>query len=349
MTDTTATRLGANDQGADKSALFLKRFSGMVMVEFAEWNVAMQRTMVRTIDSGRSAQFPIIGPATAAYHTPGENILDPTNSLLSNIRIGEKTIAIDKLLTSNVFVDRLDELLNHYETRMYFARKMAESLANQADNRIFQSIIAGTAASASYDGGPTGADFNPADWGGTERDSIGGVLGDDIVESLFYMKQVFDEKHVPMSERYAALPPVYYNRLIAEANDTVIDVDVNPGGNGSVADGIVKKCAGFVLLETNHIDHTATAAVETGNTYKRDGASGDAINEYDYDPEAVMFVAWQREAVGTVKLRDLTTEMTYLPQYKGTLLSADYAMGHGLLRPECCGIARRRDVATPDA
>ena len=40
-------------------------------------------------------------------------------------------------------------------------------------------------------------------------------------------------------------------------------------------------------------------------------------------------------AVGTVKLLDLATESEYQMERQGTLFIAKYAMGHGILRPEC--------------
>jgi len=42
--------------------------------------------------------------------------------------------------------------------------------------------------------------------------------------------------------------------------------------------------------------------------------------------------------VGTVKLMDMQTEMSgsdYGLMYQGTLMVAKYALGHGILRPEC--------------
>jgi len=43
----------------------------------------------------------------------------------------------------------------------------------------------------------------------------------------------------------------------------------------------------------------------------------------------------QKEAVGTVKLLDLAMESEYDIRRQGTLMVAKYAMGHGILRPEC--------------
>lgn len=41
------------------------------------------------------------------------------------------------------------------------------------------------------------------------------------------------------------------------------------------------------------------------------------------------------DAVGTVKLLDLAQEMAYDIRRQGTLIVSKYAVGHGILRPEC--------------
>jgi len=64
------SRLGAlNAAGGDPDALFLKVFSGEVLTTFQENNVMMPLHRVRTISSGKTAQFPVTGVAAAKYHT----------------------------------------------------------------------------------------------------------------------------------------------------------------------------------------------------------------------------------------------------------------------------------------
>lgn len=53
----TPSRLGQANGAGDALALFLKVFSGEVLTAFAETNVALSRSMVRSIKSGKSAQF----------------------------------------------------------------------------------------------------------------------------------------------------------------------------------------------------------------------------------------------------------------------------------------------------
>ena len=109
MANATVSRLGlVNNSGTDFEALFLKVFSGEVLTAFARNNIFNdQLHSVRTITSGKSAQFPVTGTATAAYHTPGTPLVG-ANQILAN----EKIISIDDLLISQAFVSNLDELFS---------------------------------------------------------------------------------------------------------------------------------------------------------------------------------------------------------------------------------------------
>ena len=75
MSDTNVSRVGQVLAANDSEALFLKLFAGEVLTIFENENKTMGRTMVRSITNGKSAQFPVMGRASAYYHTPGNEIL----------------------------------------------------------------------------------------------------------------------------------------------------------------------------------------------------------------------------------------------------------------------------------
>ena len=80
--DTSPSRVGLIEGGSDNDALFLKKFSGEILQAFEESNIFKPLHTIRTIENGKSAQFPVTGIASANYHTPGENIADGGNSYL---------------------------------------------------------------------------------------------------------------------------------------------------------------------------------------------------------------------------------------------------------------------------
>ena len=89
--DTSPSRVGQVNSAGDVDALFLKKFSGEILQTFEESNVFKPLHTVRTIESGKSAQFPVTGIASASYHTPGENIADAGNSTSVTLRKQSKS------------------------------------------------------------------------------------------------------------------------------------------------------------------------------------------------------------------------------------------------------------------
>ena len=152
MSNATASRLGlVNNSGTAYEALFLKVFSGEVLTAFSENNVFSDALhTVRTISSGKSAQFPVTGTASAAYHTPG-NLLTG-GAILHN----EKVINIDDLLIAQTFVANIDELMNHYDVRAIYASELGKALAKTYDQNVAKCIANASRASTTLTGGSGG-------------------------------------------------------------------------------------------------------------------------------------------------------------------------------------------------
>jgi hypothetical protein len=306
MSNATPSRLGAINGGSDKDALFLKVFAGEVLTAFAEKNVMMDKHMVRTIASGKSAQFPVTGNFSAAYHTPGNEILG------ESMNHAERVITIDDLLISNTFIANIDEAKNHYDVRANYSRKLGEALANTADKQLLQVGVLAARASATVTGGNGGSRIEDADFLSSS---------DDLIAGLFAAAQKFDEKDVPEDERYAFVRPAQYYALAQ--NTKVLNKDW--GGAGAYADGKVLRIAGLTIVATNHLPSTnITTGTQAGTSAR-----------YAVDARTTAALVIQKEAVGTVKLLDLAMESEYDIRRQGTLMVAKYAMGHGILRPEC--------------
>ena len=300
MSDANPSRLGSINEGTDKKALFLKVFSGEVLATFQQHNVFLDKTTVRTIANGKSAQFPAVGIASTGYHTPGTEILG------DEIKHAERVITIDDLLTSSAFLANIDEAMNHYEVRSTYSSEIGHQLAKVMDANIAQVMALTARASSTIDGQAGGTTLSNADY-----PSDSAVLA----AGLFDAQQTLDEKNIPDNDRYAFfLPAQYY--LLAQ-NVTVINQWYD--GKGSISEGTVLKIAGLPIVKTNAIPQTN---VTTGpDAYKGDFS------------KTVGLVA-HKGSVGTVKLLDLSSEMQYDIRRQGTLMVSKYAVGHGILRPE---------------
>ena len=342
QTDTNAvSRLGAANGGTNKRDLFLKQFSGEVLTSFEEKNIAMPLHRVRTINSGKSAQFPSIGVIDAGYHSAGQTILG------DSVNHSEVTVTVDDLLVSAAFVPKIDEAMNHYEVRSTYSKEMGNALANAADKNIFSTILK---AATTVSGGDQAGYWAHADFAGinVEDPDAGGALtstagvidtdtgdtvatGQQIVDAVFKALQKFDE-HDVTGEKFLVLTPEAYYLLFGAQANTIVNTAMNrdAGGNGSVALGQAPTIGGVKVLMSNHLP---TGAQSTPTPLSTALNSGEARNTaYEATVPNLKGLLFTKDAAATVKLLDLGVESEYQIDRQGTLMVAKYAMGHNVLR-----------------
>lgn len=301
MTNTTVSRLGQINGSGDVQALFLKLFGGEVIVDFEKATVFKDRHTVRQISGGKSAQFPFIGRATAAYHTPG-NWIDA-----GTINHAEKVITIDDLLVASTFISNIDEAMNHYDVRQPYSQELGRILAQTFDMNVARCMVLAARASAVVTGGNGGSQISHAD---NDTDSS------RLATSIWTAAQTLDEKYVPESERFAFFRPAQFY-LLAQ-NTTLVNKDY--GGSGSIAEGKINTLAGIELVKTNNVPSTNVA-------------TGPA--KYQGDFSKTMGIVANKRAAATVKLLDLAMESEYEIRRQGTFMVAKYAVGHDTLQPDC--------------
>ena len=300
MANATVSRLGQINGAGDVDAIFLKVYSGEVLATFDQANVMMDKHNVRSISSGKSAQFPVIGPATSGYHTPGTELVGAA------VSHAEKVITIDDVLISDIFIADIDAAKNHYDVRGEYSSKQGYELSNTLDRNVQQVGILAARAAATITGGDGGTVLTNAAYATT---------GSTIAAGVFAAAQALDEHNVPENDRYVNMRPAQYY-LVAQTTN-VINRDW--GGSGVYADGSVLKVAGISFVKTNQLPSTN---VTTGPS------------AYQGNFSTTTQLVYHKSAVGTVKLMDLGMESEYDIRRQGTLMVAKYAVGHGILRPE---------------
>jgi hypothetical protein len=342
--NTSPSRVGQVNSANDVDALFLKKFSGEILQTFEESNVFKPLHTVRTIENGKSAQFPVTGIASASYHTPGENIADGGNSYLSDIKKAEQTITIDKVLLASTFLANIDDVKNHYDIRSVYANEIGKALALRFDKAVAKSFIGAARSASVITGGKVGGRLDVPNNDFSAPGSVGTpatVTGAELTAAFFTAAQKLDENDVPSEGRFAVLRPQEYYRLITGGagalaiSTSAVNKDV--GGLGSVASGSIPQIAGITIYKSNNIPSTDLSSASGTNSGDA-GSSNDlfaATDGYDGDFSNSLGIVGHSAAVGTVKLLDLATESEYQIERQGTLFVAKYAMGHGILRPEC--------------
>lgn len=314
MANANVSRIGQINQSQAVDALFLKVFAGEVLTSFEGRNLMLGKTMVRSISHGKSASFPVIGRIGAAYHTPGAEITG------LNVNHNEVVVTIDQLLISHAFIADIDEAMNHYDVRAPYSTEMGRKLANETDKNIMQELVLSARAGANVadSGYPGGTEIESDDFkndGGVSGSADAAAQAIALTEGLFAAAQALDENDAPEEERYAVFSPQEYYVLF---NNTDL-INSRFGGQGSIATGDIFQVAGINILKSNNVPHTDTSLA----TY------------HGVDATKTVGLVWTPQAVGTVKLLDLSLQMEYDIRRQGTLMVARYAMGHGKIRPEC--------------
>lgn len=295
MSNYTASRLGENAAtSANAKELFLKTFTGEVLTAFNANNIGMPLHRVRTISSGSSAQFPLTGIATTATLAAG-NEVSP-----SAIAHSEKVVNINDLLTSSVFIAKIDEAMNHYDVRSIYSSEIGTALAKAADQAIFQAVADATDDTAEY---AQGANQNNADIEIAGAPSAS--TGTDVADAIFKALEALDTKNVT-GEKSVVLDAETYYKMFSGSNSNIAGVmnkDFGTGGNLNT--GTVPLIGGAKVYMSNNL------------------------------PSGSKGLVFTKDAAATVKLLDLGVESEYQVSKQGTLMVARYAMGHSSLRPEC--------------
>jgi len=344
--DTSPSRVGQINSAGAVDALFLKKFAGEILTTFEENNVFKSLHTIRTIESGKSAQFPVTGIASANYYTPGQNIADSGNSYLSDIKKNEKVITIDDVLLASTFLSSIDDVKNHYDIRSVYASELGKALAVRFDTAIAKVFIAAAReATPGVTGGKVGGVLDvsanamgtPGD--GSDDSDNSDPTGAELVAALFTAAQKLDENDVPSDGRFCVLRPQEYYKLITGGSGALVigssAVNKDVGGLGSIASGTVPQVTGINIFKSTHLPSTDLSAVSTGDGAASNDVFGGSGSGYNGNFTNSLGIVAHPAAVGTVKLLDLATESEYQMERQGTLFIAKYAMGHGILRPEC--------------
>lgn len=293
----------------ERTANFKDVFAGEVLTAFEETNVFSDLHLVRTISNGKSASFPATWKLTARYHTPGTPILGS-----NKLEIAERVIKVDDVLISDAFIYDLDDAMAHYDVRQIHSKELGASLAREYDKRVAQVLVNAARASGTTASSPGGTVLTNAS-AKTDGEVLAGMI--------FSAAQVLDEKDVKEDGRFAVVKPAQFYLMV----QTTKLLNRDWGGAGVYSEGSIPKVAGVSIVKSNNLPSTNIASSIAGEQ-----------NDYTGDFTNTAAVVATKEAAGTVKLMDLAMEMSgsdFHLMYHGTLMKGSYAMGHGILRPEC--------------
>lgn len=305
MANATPNRPGQVNGSGATDALFEKIHTSEILAAFEKRTKFRDKQQLKVISHGKSASFPATWRVTSGYHTPGTEILG------ESVNHNEVVITIDGKLLTSVFVDALDDAMNHFDQDSVYTTEMGRELATQYDANVQRTIILAARAGAIVTGRPGGNNVQSATIADTSANLKGGI---------FDAMQALAEDDVPTDDViYAAFRPAEYFLMTQDTNLQNKDW----GGTGSLADGTVLRVAGAQILMSNNTsfgsDLSADASVHA---------------KYQADYSVTRGIVWHPKSIGTVQLRGLMTRKVDDGRRDGYLFTAKYAVGHGHLMPE---------------
>lgn len=299
------SRPGQIEGGADDPLeLFRTVFPGEVLEVYERMRIIADKIFTRTIHSGKGAEFPAIGGASARYFSPGERLGGE-----GQIPMGQNLVNVDYPIIDDRVLYDFDEAMLHFEVRSRYARAMGIALANRDDADTAICIVKSARQSSglvtSYSGGLVIASAN--------LNTDGSVLADAIFDAGTNM----DTRDVPALGRTCVLPPVQYGLVVKSPKAVNWDWNALDGANnGSYASGKVKEINSIPIFKSNNLPRTNITVNPTG-----------ARNDYTGDFTKTFGIVFADEAAACVRRWELQMQQQNDVAMQGTLIVA--RMMHG--------------------
>nr|WP_320145667.1 hypothetical protein [uncultured Anaeromusa sp.] len=306
--------------------IFLKNFGGEIITAYRRMSKTTGRHMTRSIESGKSAAFPVLGRTKARYLAPGKSLDEGR----TNIKSAEETILIDGLLVADAMITDIDDAMSHFEVSGEYSAQLGEALALAADGAVLAEVAKMVAAGT----GHLEDASNPTGLGRPTTIALTNTAGSPVVseakglqymQALLEMQYHFDLNFIPEMDRTAFARPDLAASLVAAK--LVINSDYST--NGNIQEGRVLRVSGF--------DIVCVPGLTQGGADATDILQGDGHVFPSALKDTCVALCIHRSAVGTLTLRNMGLEHARRIEFQGDLVVAKYAIGHKGLRPEACG------------
>lgn len=272
-------------------------YAGEVLSAFKKKTLAERIFMSKTLTNGTSARFPVVGTGSkdeVLTHTAGKQISVNTR------KADERVIQLDSVLYDSVMIDNKEGRVLDFDITSPFTESLGYSLADKLDTKLF-ALLRDAVVMLGVAGQGNGS------WVGNTVITSGATAedrGNAFVDAVFEARVKMSENNCPEDNILCVTTPKYFYE-IARATK-VLNKDFQSSNGG--------------------IDRFSTDSISVGNTTVM------WSNNLTLTDNFVGYV-FHGDAVGVVKLISVITESTYMPDYFGTLITARYCNGAGVLNP----------------
>lgn len=312
MSNSNPSRLGQVNSAGDVLALMLKVFSGEVLTAFQRESLMKNFVIRRTINNGKSAQFPVLGIAQARQHQPGTEILG------QKLNANERVINIEGLNISDVFISNIDEWMNHYDVRGPHATELGQALAKLRDQNAIHTVANAARVTAANVKGVYPNDTLAS----TVINALFATDGSVLVNGMYDGIVQFDIRDIPMSDRFALVRPIQHALAVKSGLLTNVEINGLATDLGGLVTGQVKAVNNVPIYKTNNY-----TAVDDRTSEIQPG-----IRQKDYSTS--QFLLGHKSSTGELMLKDMVMESEYDMRRQGTLMLGKFISGNDVLRPE---------------
>lgn len=303
---------------SEMRTLALDIFGGEVITAYDLALRFADKVQSRTLSGGaRSARFPKIWKATAAYHTAGQELLG------TEIETGEISITPDEILAAHTSIYDLDDMLSHFDVRSQFAAELGRALARINDKNVARQIIkaARTASDGPFPGGNVVTDASLIASGAIDgNDWIAGIKS---ANKLLFNADVPEDMPRFMGVNWDVFDAIKFAK---DANGRFVLLNTENRGNQSA--GLAGRdetltVDGVTIFKTKQVPNTDESADATVYT------------KYRANYSTTTGILWTPMAVASVKMKDVSLETTRDTRRLEDFMVASSLTGNGTLRPEC--------------
>ena len=309
--------IGANNAISTKTGLALEVFANTI-ARFAEVNVFKELCSIKTISGGYSGRFDVRGGGTSANIRQHALGAVPTNTGLA---LNKRNIEVERTFYDRKFIDNWEKKAIHFSLLEVAVEENADGMAEFVDEKILDQIdttmtlgqlLAEDGSGRVVQDTASVIDMSTEMAAATTTEEIGDV----ILDGIFQAGAALNRKKQKGKQRYVALTPELYTKLVLSKK--ALNADYNDGSNGSIKEGNVLMINGMKIITSN-------AIVTTGLNSQ---ASGEALH-------GLTLAGWilTEDVIGITEFGGIETSYWEEKKDKGWYVDIDYAFGTGSLNP----------------
>jgi len=299
-----------------KTGLALQIYAKTIAA-FNTKNVFKELFTTQTITAGFSHRFNVMGvgiDTDVSATTLGGAIAE------SQISVNKRDVIVDRTIVSRKKIDNWERKAANFDMVAAAVDQNSTSMAIKVDKLCLAQLDAAMLEPQLLAEDGSGKVVQDTagfvDMAGYAVLATAELKGDAILEAIFAMGSVLDEKDQFGKTRYLALAPSYYDKLVLSKKG--INNDYNSGSNGSIKDGNILSVDGSKIVKTNHLQGTGLASQAVGKPL-----AGKTV------------VGWYftEDVVGITELIGINTTEWEERKEKAYYTDVEYACGMGVLNP----------------